>query len=50
MHFKVIQKEAKLVIPIDQVVYAGLFLIGRALEWFKLYLTKIQVHGITTTN
>jgi len=34
----------------DQVVYAGLFLIGRALKWFKLYLTEIQKNGITTTN
>jgi len=32
MHFKVIQEAAKLVIPIDQVVYIGLFLIGRVLE------------------
>jgi len=32
MHFKVIQKGVKLVIPTDQVAYAGLFLIGRALE------------------
>ena len=41
MHFKVMQEGAKLVIPIDQVAYAGLFLIGRALEWFKPYLTEI---------
>ena len=41
MHFKVMQKGAKLVILMDQVAYAGLFLIGRALKWFKLYLTKI---------
>jgi hypothetical protein len=32
MHFKVTQEVVKLVIPIDQVVYAGLFLIGRALK------------------
>jgi len=41
MHFKVIQKGAKLATPIDQVAYAGLFLIGRALEWFKPYLIEI---------
>jgi len=35
------QEEAKLVTPIDQVVYAGLFLLERALEWFKPYLTEI---------
>ena len=26
---------------IKQVAYAGLFLIGRVLEWFKPYLTEI---------
>ena len=39
--FKVTQEGAKLAIPIDKVVYAGLFLLGRALEWFKPYLTEI---------
>ena len=28
----------------------GLFLLKRALEWFKPYLTKIQLNGISTTN
>jgi len=28
----------------------GLFLIGRVLKWFKLYLTEIQKYRITTTN
>jgi len=32
MHFKVMQEGAKLAIPTDQVAYAGLFLIGKALE------------------
>jgi len=41
MHFKVMQEGVKLAIPIDQVAYAGLFLTGRALKWFKPYLTKI---------
>jgi len=50
MHFKVIQKGVKLVIPIDRIAYAGLFLLGRALKWFKLYLIEIQANGITTTN
>ena len=44
------QEGLKLVITIDQVAYAGLFLIGRVLEWFKLYLIEIQVNSITTTN
>ena len=50
MHFKVMQEGVKLVIPIDQVAYAGLFLIERVLKWFKPYLTKIQINGIITTN
>ena len=50
MHFKVMQEEVKLAIPIDQVAYIGLFLTGRVLEQFKPYLTEIQVSGITTTN
>src|SRR6266581_3197095 len=29
---------------------AGLFLTGRALKWFKPYLTEIQVNEITTLN
>ena len=32
------------------MAYIGLFLLGRALEWFKSYLTKIQQNGLTTTN
>jgi len=32
MHFKVMQEGAKLATPIDQVVYVGLFLIGKALK------------------
>ena len=34
----------------DQVVYVGLFLTGRALEWFKPYLIEIQANAIATTN
>src|SRR6266702_3573084 len=41
MRFKVIQEKDKIRTPMDQVMYAGLFLIGRALEWFELYLTEI---------
>ena len=41
MRFKVIQEGIKLAMTIDQVVYAGLFLLGDALAWFKLYLTEI---------
>jgi len=41
MHFKVAQEGAKLAIPIDRIAYAGLFLLGRALKWFKPYLIEI---------
>ena len=34
----------------DQVVYIGLFLTGRALKWFKSYLTEVQINKIITTN
>ena len=34
----------------DQVAYTELFLIKRALEWFKPYLTKIQINGIMSIN
>ena len=50
MRFKVLQEGVKLATPIDQVVYTGLFLLGRALEWFKLYLTNIQENGDQTTS
>ena len=50
MHFKIIQEVVKLPTFIDQVVYAGLFLTGRALKWFKLYLTEVQLNSITSTN
>jgi len=32
MHFKVTQEGAKLATPIDQIAYAGLFLLRRALK------------------
>ena len=35
------QEGAKLATTIDQVAYTGLFLIGKALEWFKPYLIEI---------
>ena len=30
----------KIVMPLNIVVYTGMFLIGRVLEWFELYLTE----------
>ena len=50
MWFKVTQEKAKIGIPIDQVIYTELFLIGRALKWFKPYLMEIQTNEITTLN
>ena len=35
---------------IKQIAYIGLFLIKRVLEWFKPYLTKVQLNGLNTTN
>ena len=47
---KILYKGAKLLALLDQVAYIGLFLTGRALEWFKPYLIEIQKNGIATTN
>ena len=33
-------KGPKIATPPNTVAYTGIFLTGRALEWFKLYLTK----------
>jgi len=41
MHFKVAQEGVKLAISMDRIAYAGLFLLGRALKWFKPYLIEI---------
>jgi len=41
MHFKVAQEGVKLAIPIDQIAYTGLFLLGKVLKWFKPYLIEI---------
>ena len=47
---KITNKGPGLPTVIKQVAYAKLFLTGRVLEWFKPYLTKIQLNGISTTN
>ena len=33
-------KRPKIVTLVDIVIYIGIFLIGKALEWFELYLTE----------
>ena len=38
---KIINKGLGLPIVIKQVAYVGLFLLERALKWFKLYFIKI---------
>jgi hypothetical protein len=50
MNFKITQEGVKLATAMDRVAYAGLFLTGKALEWFKPYLTEVQNNGMTTTN
>ena len=47
---KITNKGQRLLIIIKQVAYAGLFLLEKALEWFKPYFTKIQLNGISITN
>ena len=47
---KITNKGPGLPTVIKQVAYTELFLTGRALEWFKPYLTKIQLNGMGTTN
>ena len=47
---KITNKGLGLLTVIKQVAYAKLFLTERVLEWFKPYLTEIQLNGISTTN
>ena len=47
---KITNKGPGLLTVIEQVTYTGLFLTGRVLEWFKPYLTKIQLNRMSTTN
>src|SRR6266568_7883150 len=50
MSLKLRYKGPKIVTPADTVAYAGIFLIGRVLKWFKPYLTEYQINRATTTN
>ena len=47
---KITNKRLGLPTVIKQVAYTGLFLTERVLEWFKPYLTKIQLNGMSTIN
>ena len=50
IRMKVQAKGFKLLILADAVAYAGLFLTGEPLKWFKLYFLKFQENGLMTTN
>ena len=50
MKLKLHHEGEKLPTASDQVAYAGLFLTGRALEWFEPYLTELQENGMGTAN
>ena len=47
---KITNKGLGQLIVIKQVAYTGLFLLERALKWFKPYFTKIQLNRISITN
>ena len=40
----------KLPIIVDQVAYIGLFLLRRALKWFKPYLAKFKANRLVIGN
>ena len=40
----------RLPIFIEKIVYAGMYLTGKLLKWFQLYLMETQANGITSTN
>ena len=46
---KIVNKGLGLLIVIEQVAYIGLFLLKRALKWFKLYFTEIQENRLITS-
>ena len=47
---KITNKGLGLLTVMEQVAYAELFLTERVLEWFKPYLTEIQLNGMSTIN
>ena len=47
---KIINEGLGLLMAIKQVTYAKLFLTKRVLEWFKPYLTKVQLNRLNATN
>ena len=47
---KITNKGLGLPTAIKQIAYVGLFLTERVLEWFKPYLTKVQLNRLNTIN
>ena len=43
-------KEVKLLIVVDKIAYIGLFLIRKALKWFKFYLREYKRNKLIITN
>ena len=50
MSLKLRYKGPKIATPVDVVAYIGMFLTGKALEWFELYLMEYQINRATITN
>ncbi len=50
MSLKLRYKGHKITTPPDAVTYTGIYLTGRALKWFKPYLTEYQTNRATTIN
>ena len=47
---KITNKGLGLPMAIEQIAYIKLFLTEKVLKWFKPYLIKIQLNGISSTN
>ena len=43
-------KGFKLLTPIKKIVYAGMYLTRKLLEWFQFYLVETQVNKNTSIN
>ena len=50
IRLKLYNKGHKVPIQANAVAYTRLFLLGKALEWFKPYIIEYQNNGINTAN
>ena len=50
IRLKLYNKGYKVPILANTAAYTGLFLLKRALKWFKPYMTEYQNNGINTIN